>query len=253
MQWYKERLLSKKTRTNSRIIWRYGVSALIGVYLVFSPLILGTSQRPESALNAIAVGIGLLAVAVSALITGGSRTAEMIRLALGGWLLLAPFVLGFADSAASSNAWIAGILLVGTTEASNPTSAMDRMLRTKSRIYRTLRLSPEEIVNYKRAEQIVTPETLSKQIVERSEQIRKTLLNINRQIEAEMCVVGYKSCVADMLLLVGRIEEELPEAGPLRSFRLKTARREADDSLSRTRMLPPSAVCVLHPESREER
>lgn len=248
VQLHKERLLSKNTRANSRIIWRYGVSALIGVYLVFSPLILGTSQRPESTLNAIAVGIGLLVVVVSALIIGGSRTAEMIRLALGGWLLLAPFVLSFADSAASRNAWIAGILLVGSTDTTKLTSAMDRMLRSRSRVYRGFRLSPERIIDCQKSVQTGTPETLSKQIVERSEQIHKTLLNTDLQIEAEMCVLGYKSCVADMLLLVGRIEEELPEAGYIRRHWLKAARREAEDSLSKTReVLPPSTVRVLHP------
>lgn len=247
-EWNKEHLLSEEVRMKSRTIWRYGMGALIGGYLLFSPLILGTAGEPKSTLNAIVVGIVILTLSTRALLTGRSRTTEIIRLVLGGWLLLAPFALGFASAAASRNAWIAGILLVATTDASKLTAAMDRMLRAKSRLYRSLKLSPERIVGCQRSVQTGTPEALSKQIVECSERIRETLAADPSPIEIEMCVLGYKGCAADMLLLLGCIEEELPEANAIRRWRLKSARRKAIESLTRTRQaLPPATAQVLHP------
>lgn len=249
-KWNKEHLLSREARTKSRMVWRNGVSALIGVYLLFSPLVLGTTGEPESTLNAILVGICTLTLGARTLLTGGSRATEAIRLALGGWLVLAPFALGFANSVAAGNAWLAGILLVATTDVAELISPVDMMLRTKSRSYRALRLSPETIAACESSEpgmQTVTPEALSGQIVECSERIRKTLLTNPSEAEIEMCILGYKSCVADMLLQEGLVERELPRVGPIRRVRLKAARHKAIHSLTKTReTLPPASVQTLY-------
>lgn len=247
-EWNKEHLLSEEARMKSRTIWRYGMGALIGVYLIFSPLILGTVEDPASTLNAIVVGLALLTLCARALLAGEARTSETIRLAPGGWLLLAPFALNFASPAASRSAWIAGILLMATTDVSMLTAATDRTLRARSRLYRAMKLSPERVIGCRSSVQTETPETLSKHIVERVEQIQNTLAADPSPIEIEMCVLGYKSCATDMLLLEGWIEEKLPEANAIRSWRLKSARRKAIESLTRTRKaLPPATAQALHP------
>ncbi len=216
--------------------------------LLLSLLIPGTSGEPESTLNAMAVGIGLLTLSIWVLRTGGSRATEVIRLSLGGWLVLAPFVLGFESAVASRSAWVAGVLLVATTDVARLLSTMDRMLRARSRTYRALRLSPERIVHCESPKQTLTPETLSQHIVERSEQIHETLLENASTVEVEMCILGYKGCTADMLLLLGRIEEELPGANFIRRWSLETARRKAIKSLTRIReALPPATVRTLPP------
>lgn len=248
-KWNEEHLLSEEARIKSHAIWRHGIGALIGVYLIFSPLILGTVEDPASALNAIVVSVALLTLCARALLAGGTRTPEIIRSGIGGWLLLAPFALDFASPAASRSAWIAGVLLVATTDVPMLSAAMNRMLWSKSRLYRAIKLSPERIVGCQSSVQTGTPETLSKQVVERSERIRESLTADPSPIEIEMCVLGYKSCAADMLLLLGRIEEELPDANAIRSWRLKSARRKAIESLTRTReTLPPATAQALHPE-----
>lgn len=251
-KWNKEHLLSEEGRTKSLTAWRYGIGALIGVYLILSPLILGTSGEPVSTINAMAVGIGLLTLSVRVLLTGVSRTNEIVRLGLVGWLIAAPFVLSF-EPVASRSAWIAGVLLLATSDLAGLVTAVDRMFRARSRIYRALRLSPERIAGCESSRATATPETLSKQIVERSDQIRKALLANPSKVEVDMCLIGYKSCAADMLLLEGLYEKEYPQAGPIHRCRLKAARHKATDSLSRTReTLPSKTLQSLHLRVSEE-
>lgn len=246
-----EHLPSKEARVKRGVAWRYAVSALLGVYLLLSPWILGTVDGVASTLSAGAVGLCLLTLAARGLVTGGSWATETIRLALGGWLVIAPFALSFSSPVATRNSWIVGALVMALVNVAGTVSAMDTLLRTKSRSYRALRLSPEKIASWETSEEPVTPEILSRRIVERSEQIRKTLVNTDLEIEVEMCILGYRSCTADMLLLLGLLEKELPRAHPLQRWRLKVARRKATTSLSKIRkVLPPETVDALHPGER---
>ena len=95
-------------------------------------------------------------------------------------------------------------------------------------------LSPEAIVKGREREPPAeeTPEELSRRIVERADEIHRTLLESPSEIQIEMCALGYRACVNDMITLTHLVNEELPGAGPIRRFRLRAACRRATDSLS---------------------
>jgi hypothetical protein len=102
--------------------------------------------------------------------------------------------------------------------------------------YQARDLTPEKIVGYRDLEQKpVTPELISRQIVERSEQIHRALLGDPSDTEVEMCALGYSICVGDFLVLLRLMNEQYSRCGPIRRLRLEAALRQAYDSLSRTR------------------
>lgn len=110
------------------------------------------------------------------------------------------------------------------------------------------RLSPEMIARYVGDERReLAPEELSRSIVERSERIQLTLLQVPSEVEVDMCALGYRACVEDMITLTHQIGQETEHAGPLRRARLRTARRRATESLYRLRQtLPPGALNETH-------
>ena len=121
---------------------------------------------------------------------------------------------------------------------------------TGSPAYQTRRLSPEEIVRYRtREKRAATPEELSHRIAERADEIHRTLLQSPSEIQVEMCVLGYRACVNDMITLTHLINEETKNVGPIRRLKLHAARRRATDSLSGVReALPPSALRATRQE-----
>jgi hypothetical protein len=121
---------------------------------------------------------------------------------------------------------------------------------SRSPAYRARRLSPEEIMRHQapgvRAD---TPEELSRRIVERAEEIHRTLLESPTEVQVEMCALGYRACANDMITLTHLINEEYPGAGPVRRLRLRAARRRATDSLSGAReAMPPGALRATRQE-----
>lgn len=116
--------------------------------------------------------------------------------------------------------------------------------------YRARRLSPEAIVEYRtRESQVDTPEELSHRIVERADEIHRTLLESPSEVQVEMCALGYEACVNDMITLTHLINEESKAAGPVKRLRLRAARRRATDSLSVARdAMPPGALRATRQE-----
>lgn len=116
--------------------------------------------------------------------------------------------------------------------------------------YRARRLSPEAIVEYRSQKtQAETPEELSRRIVERADEIHRTLLESPSEVQIEMCTLGYRACVNDMITLTNLINEESKTAGPIRRLRLNSVRKRATDSLSVTReAMPPGALRATHQE-----
>src|ERR687894_430842 len=110
--------------------------------------------------------------------------------------------------------------------------------------YRARRLSPEAIVGHRiRESETETPEELSHRIVERADEIHRTLLESPSEIQVEMCALGYRACVNDMITLTYLINQELPTSGPIKRLKLHAARRRATDSLSGAReAMPPGAL-----------
>ncbi|HEX2729807.1 MAG TPA: hypothetical protein VHM16_08625 [Rubrobacteraceae bacterium] len=126
-----------------------------------------------------------------------------------------------------------------------------------SAAYRMRRLSPDEITHYdspsesgvENGEEDATPEELSRLIVERTAEIRRTLTESPSEIRIEMCALGYRACVNDMISLTHLSNEEFPNAGFLRRIALLRARKKATDALTATRKaLPQSALRATHQE-----
>ena len=116
--------------------------------------------------------------------------------------------------------------------------------------YRARRLSPEDIVRYQTQEREVdTPEELSRRIVERADEIHRTLLESPSEVQVEMCALGYRACVNDMITLTHLINEESKTTGPIRRLRFRAARRRATDSLSIAReAMPPDVLRATRQE-----
>ena len=116
--------------------------------------------------------------------------------------------------------------------------------------YRIRRLSPEAITGSgPRHPAADSPEELSRSIVERATEIRRTLAESPSEIRIEMCTLGYRACVNDMITLTHLANEELPNTNFLRRFKLRRARKKATDALAEAReALPPGALRATRQE-----
>jgi hypothetical protein len=116
--------------------------------------------------------------------------------------------------------------------------------------YNMRRLSPEVITRYRyRRPDTSSPEDLSRSIVERATEIQRTLAEEHSEIRVEMCTIGYRACVNDMITLTHLNNEELPNAGLLRRMKLRRARKRATDALAGARgALPPGALRATRQE-----
>ena len=75
--------------------WQDVVNALLGVWLVLSPWIVGFQGERTPTANAVVVGVALIAAALGAMIVPRAWE-EWIECALGVWLVISPWVLGFS-------------------------------------------------------------------------------------------------------------------------------------------------------------
>ena len=111
--------------------------------------------------------------------------------------------------------------------------------------YSVRRLSPEAIADYRpRASYTDSPETLSRAIVERAEEIQRSLEESPAdEVRVEMCALGYRACANDMITLTHLTNEALPNASFLRRIKLRRSRKKAIGALSEARKaLPPGAL-----------
>ena len=108
------------------------------------------------------------------------------------------------------------------------------------------RLSPGTIVDYRprRASHTNSPEALSRAIVERAEEIQRSLEESpSDEVRVEMCALGYRACANDMITLTHLTNEALTNASLLKRIRLRRSRKKAIDALSEARKaLPPGAL-----------
>lgn len=120
--------------------------------------------------------------------------------------------------------------------------------------YRAWRLTPESITTYKpidtsQASQEANPILLSRSIVERATEIRRAMGNSPSEAQVEICALGYRACVNDVITLTHITNQELPNADLLRRMKLNRARRRATEALSGARKaLPPDALRAQHQE-----
>jgi hypothetical protein len=119
-----------------------------------------------------------------------------------------------------------------------------------SAAFRMRTISPEEITSHwRRPPETDSPEALSRSIVERATEIRRSLVEESSEIRVEMCTLGYKACVNDMITLTHLTNEEIPNTGFLRRMRLRRARKKATAALAEARnALPPGALRATRQE-----
>lgn len=97
--------LKKATRS-----WQDGVCLLVGIWLFLSPWLLGFSGLPVAFWNALLFGVIIVAMAVMAIVEFHDWE-EWADMAIGVWLFVSPWVLGFvalsavADAAAFAATW----------------------------------------------------------------------------------------------------------------------------------------------------
>jgi len=75
--------------------WQDPVNAVLGAWVVLSPWILGFQGNQAVMANAVIVGLALIAVAMGAVIVPRAWE-EWTESALALWLVLSPWVLGYA-------------------------------------------------------------------------------------------------------------------------------------------------------------
>jgi hypothetical protein len=93
--------------------WQDWARVAVGVWLLVSPWALGTAMDPSSTWNAWIVGALTVIASVTSLRTPKEVRSEWVSLALGAWLLLSPWILGFTVYVnAARNAWVVGAIVV---------------------------------------------------------------------------------------------------------------------------------------------
>jgi hypothetical protein len=169
------------------------MDVLLGAYLSFSPWIFGVSWDAKSSANATIVGIVLVEAVLWGMLVPGSRVAARAKVALGSWLLVAPLVLSSADLAAALSAWIVGALVLASADTARIAFDLATSWRANYLHYQAHTLTPQSITKFGGPERPMSPERLAKQIVESSNQIRRTLFEEPSDLEVETCALGYRS------------------------------------------------------------
>lgn len=91
--------------------WQDWVTLVLGLWLIIAPLIAFGDSTATGAINSYIVGVIVAALSVWALAQPRSW-AEWINLAVGLWLIISPFTLGFANNTALMwNHIIVGVLV----------------------------------------------------------------------------------------------------------------------------------------------
>lgn len=211
----------------------------IGVYLLCCRFLVGGST--VAVWSAYLAGSAVLVAGAFAISLPQARWVFAIRILSGTWLVASPFVLGFGGVPAVG-ALIAGALLVATGEPLRALLGLAASARVALLVYGLKTLSPRQVSSVRCRCASPGPELLARRIVECSSQIRVTMLEDPSEDEIETCIVGYRSCVNDMVTLAAMVAEEREKSGPLRRLKLRIVRGEALHSLARAREALPDAV-----------
>ncbi|MGV8804560.1 MAG: SPW repeat protein [Polaromonas sp.] len=92
--------------------WQDAVNALLGVWMLASPWVLGFQDMAAAMNSAIAVGVLLIATALGAILVPRAWE-EWTEGVLGLWMVASPWVLGFSmDKQIMLSAVVSGVLVV---------------------------------------------------------------------------------------------------------------------------------------------
>ncbi|HKJ94643.1 MAG TPA: SPW repeat protein [Gammaproteobacteria bacterium] len=96
---------------NARGVWRDWLMLLFGIWLFFSPWILGFSATTVALWNGLIIGAAVVVFSI-AVLSAPHMWEEWVNLILGAWLVISPWILGFSGvSVAVSNFVILGLLV----------------------------------------------------------------------------------------------------------------------------------------------
>jgi hypothetical protein len=104
-------------RDRHRPPWPATALLALGVWLLVSPLVLGTAQVTAGAVSAVTSGLALVVLAGWALVARNRVRPMLIALSFGIWLLLAPSMWEFRDGVDT------GLVPIVPSEAIEPTRA----------------------------------------------------------------------------------------------------------------------------------
>lgn len=111
-----------------------GINIVLGIWLIIAPFLLAVSQT--AMWNDIIVGVLVLLLAGTRVSkpTVGTKSASWTNAAIGLWLILSPFILGYGNSAAMWNDVIVGVLVLvcGAWNAALPRAGAAGNDRTKT-------------------------------------------------------------------------------------------------------------------------
>ena len=91
--------------------WQDTGNAVLGLWLVFSPLVLGFQTELVDMGNTVLVGVLLLAAALGGMFVPRAWE-DWTESGLGLWLAVAPWVTGFATTVATVNAAVVGLVVL---------------------------------------------------------------------------------------------------------------------------------------------
>lgn len=95
--------------------WQDSVTLLLGLWLIVSPWVLGFAGLEAAMWNAVVFGVVIAAMALAALTTFRDWE-EWIDMAIGAWLAISPWVLGFTTGTEgpglTGNFVVAGLLVL---------------------------------------------------------------------------------------------------------------------------------------------
>jgi hypothetical protein len=110
--------------------WKDASNLVLGLWLAISPWALSYAGELRPARNAHIVGV-IIAIAALAALTAFQQWEEWVNAALGAWLILSPYLLGF--SALTSALWnqiIVGLLVAILAIWAAMTTSEQSTLRT---------------------------------------------------------------------------------------------------------------------------
>jgi hypothetical protein len=110
--------------------WAIGINLLLGLWLIVAPWILGDGGEGNVVWNEVVVGAAIALIAVVR-VNAPARWAPLgwINVVLGGWLVVAPFVLTSNTALISWNDVIIGVAVVIMALISTIGSARDMAAR----------------------------------------------------------------------------------------------------------------------------
>ena len=131
--------IAPKENAMESLRWREWARLILGVWLFLAPFLMSYGSFANAAArNCFMVG-GAVAVVAGWVLPSHERWEEWVNLALGIWLVIAPFALDFygAQEAAAWNQIIVGILISGAaiwTLAERPTHRTLRIMKNDGRV-----------------------------------------------------------------------------------------------------------------------